>query len=302
MCFVRAQEFLGMAPSPDPARLDNPHQWDLPVVGALTTPGGFLFGGAGLSGAVVALEAATGRPLVWATAQFLSYARPPAQLRYSVEQLVVGHQVTQARVMATDQSTGNAILTVNAALGRRHVDASGVWQTMPSVPDPSECPRRDDPPEIIRDTIFERLDLRLATARLYRDLNGEPGSGSCAMWVRVPEGLEMSSATVSLLGDWVPFGFGQALGSLIGGNSLDNTIRIANPTPTEWVLLDVQIHSIANGFGHGQVNLWSQDGTLCATASQSSIVRTWTTDQQRTSKAYVGVSVPTQPDSSNTTS
>ncbi len=287
---MHAQEFLGMsALTAEPAS-----KWQLPVVSALTTPGGFLFGGAGLSGAVVALEAATERPLIWATAQFLSYARPPAVIHYTVEPLVVGHQVTQARVMAIDSQTGTTVLTVNAALGRRNVDVGGVWEVMPIVAPPEVCPPRDDPPEIIRNTIFERLDLRLATARLYRDLDGTPGSGQCTMWVRIPEGLDVSAATVALLGDWVPFGFGQALGSLIGGNSLDNTIRIARPEPTEWVMLDLRIHSIANGFGHGQVNLWTQSGTLCATASQSSIVRVWTTDEQRNSKAYVGTSARRQ--------
>jgi acyl-CoA thioesterase len=30
---------------------------------------------------------------------------------------------------------------------------------------------------------------------------------------------------------------------------------------------------VGNGFGHGSVHLWSQSGTLLATASQSLIVR-----------------------------
>jgi len=41
------------------------------------------------------------------------------------------------------------------------------------------------------------------------------------------------------------------------------------------VLLDVRIHAIANGFGHGLVHLWAEDGTLLATASQSVKVRMW---------------------------
>jgi len=45
--------------------------------------------------------------------------------------------------------------------------------------------------------------------------------------------------------------------------------------PTEWVLLDIRVDLIANGFGHGVVHLWAEDGTLLATASQSTIVRYW---------------------------
>jgi hypothetical protein len=45
--------------------------------------------------------------------------------------------------------------------------------------------------------------------------------------------------------------------------------------PTEWVLLDIKVHAIRNGFGHGVVHLFAEDGTLMATASQSTIVRHW---------------------------
>lgn len=71
----------------------------------------------------------------------------------------------------------------------------------------------------------------------------------------------------------MPFGLGQALGRRAGGNSLDNTLRIIDLVPTEWVLLDVRVHAIANGFGHGLVHLWSEGGSLLATASQSTILR-----------------------------
>jgi len=33
------------------------------------------------------------------------------------------------------------------------------------------------------------------------------------------------------------------------------------------------VHALAEGFGHGLVHLWAEDGTLLATASQSAIVR-----------------------------
>ncbi len=32
---------------------------------------------------------------------------------------------------------------------------------------------------------------------------------------------------------------------------------------------------MADGFGHGVVHLWAEDGTLLATASQSAVVRNW---------------------------
>ena len=66
-----------------------------------------------------------------------------------------------------------------------------------------------------------------------------------------------------------------ALGIQGGGNSLDNTLRIVKLVPTEWVLLDILIHAVERGFGHGLVHMYAEDGTLLATASQSCIVRFW---------------------------
>ena len=83
----------------------------------------------------------------------------------------------------------------------------------------------------------------------------------------------MSAAALAIIGDFVPFGIGQALGKRAGGNSLDNTLRVAHRVPTEWVLADVRVHAVADGFGHGLVHLWAEDGTLLGTASQSTIVR-----------------------------
>ena len=63
-----ARTFLGMEEQGDPLH------WRLEVVPELTTPGNFLFGGCGLGAALVALEAGSGRPAVWSTAQYLSFA------------------------------------------------------------------------------------------------------------------------------------------------------------------------------------------------------------------------------------
>ena len=145
------------------------------------------------------------------------------------------------------------------------------------VPSPDECPPR----ELMQHhegRIGSRLDARLANGRMPSELPGPEGSGNAALWVRLPEVLEMSAPALAIIGDYVPFGIGQALGRRAGGNSLDNTLRVARRTPTEWVLADVRVHAIADGFGHGLVHLWAEDGTLLGTASQSTIVRAWRDD------------------------
>jgi len=262
-----APQWLGLEPT------HNPMRWILPITPGISTGHQFLFGGCGLGAAIAALEGSSGRPVVWATAQYLSYANPPSIMDIDVTIAVEGRQVTQAR--AVGRVGDREILTVNAALGERSVPVEGQWASPPDVPGPDDCgPRMPRFPG--NQSMMDRLDMRLANAVGFDDMPG-PGSpdGRSALWARIPDVLEMSAATLAILGDYVPFGIGQALGELAGGNSLDNTIRIGRLVPTEWVLLDIRMHAVSRGFGHGDVHLWADDGTLLATASQSTIVRFW---------------------------
>lgn len=263
-----ARTFLGLEST------HNPYRWALPVSPGVCTPGGFLFGGCGLGAAIEALEGTTGRPVVWATAQYLSYARPPEVLDLDVVVAVTGHQVTQAR--AVGHVADREVITVNAALGHREIPHEGTWAAMPEVPPPSECERRELRINTDGDTLPDRLDVRLAIGRGLAELPG-PGTpgGRSALWAKLPEVLDMSSASLAILGDYVPFGIGQALGLRAGGNSLDNTLRVGRMVSTDWVLLDIRVHQVVNGFGYGDVHLWSEGGVLLGTASQSTIVRTW---------------------------
>ena len=270
-----ALAFYGLEPT------DDRTHWRLPVIPTLCSGLGALFGGCGLGACVEALEQVTGRPLVWATGQYLSYARPPAVIDIRVDEVVRGHQISQARAVA---SVGDdEILTVNAALGHRDVPHIGEWAEMPVVPPPMECPPREpmDRPDA---SIMDRIDMRMANARPFDQLDGTPGDGRCALWVRLPGLLELSAATLSIVGDYVPMGISQALGKRAGGNSLDNTLRVARRVQTEWILADIRVHAIADGFGHGLVHLWAQNGTLIGTASQSTIVRNWRENPPEASK------------------
>jgi acyl-CoA thioesterase-2 len=254
----------------------EPNRWSMEVVRALTSGTGALFGGCGLGACIEVMEELTGRPCIWATAQYLSFARPPSLLELDVTEVVRGHQISQARVIARVGDT--EILTVLGALGRRPLALEGQWSVRPDVPPPHDCPPR---PLMDRHagTISSRLDAKLASGRAPSEFPGPPGSGNAALWIRLPELLDMSAAALAIIGDFVPFGIGQALGKRAGGNSLDNTLRVAHRVPTEWVLADVRVHAVADGFGHGLVHLWAEDGTLLGTASQSAIVRAWRDDQ-----------------------
>ena len=268
-----SRTFLGLH------RGDWPGRWSLDVTPRLLTGGGFMFGGSGLGAAISALEGDSERECVWATAQYLSYARLDETVDIDVTLAVVGRQVTQARAVC--RVGDREILTVNAALGNRPLDVSGRFEQMPAVPPPGECPvRRHRGP--VEGTINEWLEQRVAKARPHRELDGTHGDGQTLMWARIPEVIDGVDATaLGILGDFVPMGVGQALGVLGGGNSLDNTLRVVSLVPTEWVLLDIRVHGVDRGFGHGLVHMFAEDGTLLATASQSCIVRFWDARRRR---------------------
>ncbi|MCX7619900.1 MAG: thioesterase family protein [Acidimicrobiales bacterium] len=262
-----AREWLGLQPT------HNPFRWYLPVVPGISTGGGFLFGGCGLGAAISALEGTTERPIVWATAQYLSFARPPSILDIDVTVAVQGRQTTQAR--AVGHVGGTEILTVNAALGCRDFPESGQWAQRPEVPPPMECPVRE-PRWNTGDSILNRLDQRWAlTPQPMDGARTADRPGQCAVWTRMPDLLGVSAPALAVLGDYVPLGLGVTLEHEITSNSLDNTIRVANIVETEWVLIDIRVDVVAHGFGHGTVFLWAEDGTLMATASQSALIRLW---------------------------
>jgi acyl-CoA thioesterase len=242
------------------------------VVRELCSGFGSLFGGAALGAAIEVLERVTDRPLVWATAQYLQFANPPAVVELEVTEVVRGHSSSQARVLG--HVGGEEIFTVLAALGSRTLDWEGEWAVRPDVPSVADSPARQVPPHQLG-TIGERLEMHLANAREFERLDGTPGDGRSALWVRMPEHLEASASGLAIVGDYVPFGISQAGGRRARSNSIDNTLRMVRVHPTDWVLADIRVQAVADGFGHGVVHLWAEDGTLLATASQSTIVREW---------------------------
>jgi acyl-CoA thioesterase len=265
-----ARQFLGIEP------LGDDLHWQMEVVPELTTPGNFLFGGCGLGAALVALEAAAGRPVVWATAQYLSYAPTGSTLDLAVTLAAEGHRVTQGRVVG--RVGESEVLTVNAAAGDpAPAGDGGVWVSPPEVPEPDDCPPRRLP-AFTSTSIFDRIDVRLAKGRTFEELSdgsNTPGDANSVLWARVPGHLEPSAATLAILGDYVTGGVSQPLGRRVMSRSLDNTLRTVQIEPTEWVLCDIHIEALYGGYGQGIAYLWSQAGTLLATASQSMSVRHW---------------------------
>jgi acyl-CoA thioesterase len=261
----------------DPTDLPTRFSWEPSPY--LLTPAGTLQGGAGLGAAAAAMSAVTGRPLLWATAQYLSYAAGTDRFTLDVTVEVAGHNTSQVRCVVTRDD--REVLTAHAALGSRAVEHSGVWAVMPDVSAPDACP----PYEFFRpsDENFAGLiDMRLAHGRQPSGLDGNPSDGAWSVWFRLAEGVhEMSVGELAFVSDFAPLAFAHALGHPYGGNSLDNTIRLGTLVPTEWILLSVHVNHVMNGFGHVNADLWAQDGTLLAQGSQSAVVRMHQAIQRR---------------------
>jgi len=263
----------------------SPHSWKLPVTPAVSVgpPGNvFLFGGVGLGAVLAALEAALGRPVVWATAQFLSHARPGAELDIDINLLAAGRNTSHAQAVV--RQSERAVFMVSAALGSRPSDLSHQWSDPPDAPPPSAClapdwwPRSQQP-----NTLSDRLEMRVPADR--RGQSPSDGrlspDGRLLLWLRTREDFPIDAGLLAIFADFVPSGVAAALGGGLGGTSLDNTLRILRIVPTRWVLCDIRIHGVDHGFAHGELRLFAESGELLAIASQT--VNAWIPEPAGTS-------------------
>lgn len=257
------RDFLGLQETGDPWR------WRLPVTEGITGGRGALYGGCGLAAAIEAAEGASDRPTAWATLQFAAGASIGQVVTIEVEELAAGRRMSQLRVTGT--TDGEPVLAGLVAVGRRESVADGCWERMPDVPPPEECPRRKLVDEQRRGGLRSRIDERTATTGDDGFLAADD-RGRSALWVTMPGGVAPSASALAVLGDDVSAGVAAAVGDNVRARSIDNTIRIVEPVATDWVLADVMIHAVADGLGHGNVNLWSRDGRLLAVSSQSGLV------------------------------
>ncbi|MET0371536.1 MAG: acyl-CoA thioesterase [Sphingobium sp.] len=252
----------------------NPHRWYLPVTMDLCVglpERRFLFGGVGLAAAISAMEQTCKRPVIWATAHYLSFARPGSVVDLDVWVPVEGNQTSQANVL--EHVDDQKIITVSAALGQRDDPVSDQWVTMPDVPGPDVCPEGKHWREKGGD-LRDRLEVRVAAGRYPTgEAMAGRGGGRLSLWLRARDRRPFDRAMLAIAADYVSVAISDAVGHDCGGNSLDNTIRYARMMPTEWVMCDVRIESVHAGVVHGGMYLFAPSGELMATASQSLILR-----------------------------
>jgi len=227
-----------------------------------STPDGRFYGGSGLSLAIAAMEAATGRRVRWATAQFVATARIGDEVTIDVEVAAGGRSTSQARVTAS--TAGRTLFHALGATGNPHSELPGrTFATMPRVAAPETCPPMEVPKAPGGGPgHFETSELREAGA----------GPAMC-IWIRLHDYDVARPAMLGYVADLVPLAVRRALDIRGSGASLDNTIRIGPPVASPWVLLDLRPDLTDGGYIHGTVHLWSPAGDLLGVATQTATLR-----------------------------
>lgn len=273
------QALLGLSPTATPGR------WTVHVRESMQTGSGSLHGGSAFGAAIEAMVATIGRPLSWATAQFVTHARAGSMLDLEVEVAAEGHRVTQARARLLHH--GEEVLSAMGAFGHRPFDIEHTWVTPLGVPLPEDCLPRPSG----REGLVRLWDSRVAAGRMPDQLDGVLGSGRSASWCRLVNGpRSVTAGDLAVMGDFTMLEVHDALGFVGTGNSLDNTLRVATLTESEWVLVDAQMSMVSHGFASVTAHLWSDRGDLLGVASQTLALRRIGPDglSARTTKRFAG--------------
>lgn len=235
----------------------------------LARPDGALYGGTATAVSVAAMEAATGRPGLWVTTQFVSQTRLGALIDCAVEVHAQGRRVSQCEVRGRE---GDRLLFVS--LGSTAVPAAGgvagQFLVMPKVTPPDQGPPMPmgAPAEAPGAPVVgfgSQVEYRVAEA-----LEASPLGPDVAMWARLTGDRPVTRAAIAFLADMVPVGVARAAGLAGGGISLDHSLRFGSvASEPGWLLLELRGH-LANGSqGHGSVRVWTEDGRLVAVGGQS---------------------------------
>ncbi len=218
----------------------------------------FFMGGVAMAAATDALERTTGKPLLWATIQFLSHGFLGDEIDIGVEAVGGGRNVMQ--MMAT-LSKGDVVLQrVIGALGERPNGREDVFVSIPDVPPPDGCaPKADD--------TFGRPDNLLAQFERRTAVEDNDKGYEC-MWMRPLFDAQVSASLLALMSDF----FLGAHPVTRGGTSLDNTLRVHATVPTEWVLCVTQYAGFVRGAVHGSQHMFSQNGVLLTSSSQTGLL------------------------------
>lgn len=274
-------EFLGLAPAGGEAA---PGRFRFTVEKHLARLDGHLYGGTAIAVSITAAELVSERKALWMTTQFVSTAPPGEEITVEAEVLAPGKRTNQVRVTGTDRAGRVMFASLGATGIPREEGLHGAFENPPQVDPPADS-RPAGPFSIVTRHLGIELelpftaggDVGFSSVIEFREptihQHPDPGPGRLCVWARRRDGALLTPALVAYIADMVPLSVAAACGVMVAGISLDNSIRIGEFDETEWVLLDLRPHLAVGDYGHGAAHVWSEHGTLLATASQSASMR-----------------------------
>ena len=233
----------------------------------LCRPDGALYGGTALAAACAAMELVTGRPALWASVQLVSSAQRDDEVDVHVDVVADGRRLNQVRLSATvDDRLLFAAVGSTAAPKAGAITGTGPRMPRVAPPDPDGGPlfgraRWDHDGETGHHRVAQFVE---ATA-----LEPDDEPGHVLMWSRLRGETTTTAAKLGFLADMVPVAICRAAGVMGAGTSLDNSLRVGHLVDSEWVLLELQGHVAADGYGYGDARIWSPDGALLGSGSQT---------------------------------
>jgi acyl-CoA thioesterase len=195
------------------------------------------------------------------------------------EVLAAGNRTNQVRVTATTADAQVVFASLGATGRHREGGLTAEFERAPTVTAPEDSTRWDglftglapfvpegfELPFPMSGGIDRAIEIRQPEILEHPD----PAPRRICLWTRRADRRPVSPAVAAYMADLVPMSVAYALEVFSGGTSLDNTIRLGSFVETEWVLLDLRPHMAMGDYCHGVVHVWSRDGRLMATASQT---------------------------------
>lgn len=267
-------EFLGLVAG------DEPGRFSFTVERHLARLDGKLYGGTALAASIAAAEALSGRRALWMTTQFVATAPAGAAISMLAEVLAPGRRTSQVRVTGTDDG-GEVMFASLGATGTHRADGlEEQFESPPVVAPPEESEHWNSPfsglarfagPGLTLPPFPEDLGFNMVMELRSPEIieHPDPGHGRMCLWMRRKDRQPVTATVAAFMADMVPLSVAHGLEVIAGGTSLDNTIRMGVPVESEWILLDLRPHVAAGGYAHGTAHVWSSDGQLMATASQT---------------------------------
>lgn len=232
-----------------------------------------------------AMETALGNPAHRLRTSTTVFARtvPAGRVTIEVDVLRAGRSVSQVQgtVHGHDEAeVGHRTLAVfgRERTGWEHLEFTELQ--MPEVPPPEECdplPAQRPEPSIFDVSFWRNLEVGDVDFHYRWQPGWHGGRARGTRWVRYLESPRLGDGSIDPLAylplvDVIPGAVSQRVGPsgpMFFAPTLDLTVHFLDRTDDDWMLQVMRMRRATNGYGSGEMELWSRDGRLLAHASQT---------------------------------